>query len=168
MVPIQARACPFQFTWVRPIGIALLLAGLGHAATTTVPCSGSGGAASGLIAAINTANSTSGTNTINLPPGCVYILTTTSASQSQNGLPPITGTITINGYGATVARSQAAGIPEFRIFAVVGGNLTLNTITIKGGAVNSVEAPSAACEDDPEGFPDEGFGGGVCNGALSP
>ncbi|MGI9074704.1 MAG: hypothetical protein ACR2JB_26085, partial [Bryobacteraceae bacterium] len=45
-----------------------------------------------------------------------------------------TGIITVNGYGATIARSQVSGTPPFRIFAVTsGGNLTLNVVTVKGG-----------------------------------
>ena len=100
------------------IGLALLMAGLAHAATITVPCSGSGRGASGLIAAIETANGTTGANTINLTPGCVYVLSALYPGESVNGLPPITGTITINGYGATIERSQAVGTPNLRIFAV--------------------------------------------------
>src|SRR5438270_289212 len=137
MSHVPARVCEIQFKPLRPIGLALLAAGLAHAATLTVPCSGSGGGASGLVAAIDVANSTPGPNTINLTPGCVYTLTSPHQVGSPNGLPPITGIVTVNGYGATVARSQAVGTPGFRIFSVLaGGNLTLNTVTVKGGSAD--------------------------------
>lgn len=175
METIQARACPFlfksfQFKPLRPIGIALLVAGMAHAVTITVSCSGSSGGSAGLIAAINTANSTSGANTINLTPGCIYTLIAQYPGQSLNGLPPITGTLTVNGYGATIERSHAEGTPSFRIFAVdafppVSGNLTLNFVKVEGGRVlnNDIGFP---CEDgtDANGNPffDAGFGGGIC------
>jgi hypothetical protein len=138
MSHVCGRVCPFNLKSLEPVGLALLVAGLAHAATQTVPCSGSGGGASGLVAAINTANSTPGPNTINLTPGCIYTLTSPYQADSPNGLPPITGIITVNAYGATIARSQAVGTPAFRIVAVLtGGNLTLNTVTVRGGSVNN-------------------------------
>jgi hypothetical protein len=132
------------------------------ATTITVACSGSGGGSNGLIAAIENANSAPGANTINLTPGCVYLLTTSYPLAGDNGLPPITGVITINGYGATIARSQPAGSFGFRILAVAsGGNLTLNTVTIKGGRA-FFNSGGDACEATPDGNLDRGFGGGLC------
>jgi hypothetical protein len=135
MSHVQGRVCPiFHFNWLRSIGLTIVMAGMAHAVTITVPCSGSGGGPSGLAAAINTANNTLGPNTINLTPGCAYTLTRTYRAGSPNGMPPITGIITINGYGATIGRSQVSGTPPFRLFDVAsGGNLTLNVITVKGG-----------------------------------
>jgi hypothetical protein len=168
MSHLQGRVCPnSHFNWLARFGLALLMAGVAHAVTITVPCSGSDGGASGLIAAINTANSTPGPNTINLAPGCLYALTTLYPGAGENGLPPITGAVTINGYGATIERSQAAGTPAFRILAVAatslnppaGGNLTLNTVTIRGGQVFRND-PGALCED--VGGSEEGSGGGIC------
>jgi hypothetical protein len=165
MSHLQGRVCPiFHFNWLRSIGVALVVAGLAHAVTITVPCSGSGGGASGLVAAIDTANSTAGPNTINLTPGCVYTLTTTHEGNgiSQNGLAPITGTLTINGYGATVARS-AVGTPFFRIFSVLaGGNLTLNIVTLKGGLVGFIGTEQTPCQDVVSGIDLGADGGGVC------
>jgi hypothetical protein len=166
MSHLLGRVGPFLHSnWPRPIGVALMIAGLAHAATQTVPCSGSGGGPSGLIAAVDTANSTPGPNTINLTPGCVYTLTTThegSGGISQNGLAPITGTLTINGYGATVARSPV-GTPFFRIFSVLaGGNLTLNTVTVKGGFADFIGDAQSPCQDLNNQFSVVGFGGGVC------
>jgi hypothetical protein len=160
MSHVLGRVCPFvRFGWLRPIGVALIVASMAHAVTINVPCSGSGGGASGLVATINTANSTPGPNTINLTPGCVYTLTSPYQADSPNGLPPITTTLTINGYGATIARSQAVGTPGFRIVAVLtGGNLALNTVTVRGG-----ESYFDNCEV--WDFYAVGHGGGLCVGS---
>lgn len=175
MLHLNRRACVARLTLLRLTMIALFVTGAANAVTVTVPCSGSGGGASGLITAIETANSTPGASTINLTPGCVYRLTTQYAGQSQNGLPPVTGTLTINGYGATIERRQISGTPGFRIFAVasytgfpnVFGDLTLNTVTLKGGQVTYDTAQyGSLCEDGVDAmgqaFFDIGFGGGVC------
>jgi hypothetical protein len=99
----------------------------------------SSGDITGLIAAINTANVNGEENTINLAPG-TYILTSVDNSPitiGGNGLPVITGTMTINGESAEttiIERNPAA--PQFRIFRVEsGGNLTLERLTIRGGDV---------------------------------
>jgi hypothetical protein len=87
----------------------------------------------GLVAAINAANAGGG-GTINLAGGCTYTLTTPNIF--SDGLPIVTSTITINGLGSTIARSQAPGTASFRIFEVDDfGNLTLNTLTVTGGSV---------------------------------
>lgn len=163
------RVCPmFHFNWLQSIGVALMVAGMAHAVTITVPCSGSGGGASGLIAAIETANSTPGANTINLTPGCVYVLSALYPGESANGLPPISGTLIINGYGATIERSQAAGTPNLRILAV-GGNVTLNTVTVKGGKIFHNDLGLSCESGDSAPSNDEGFGGGICvGGGFSP
>src|SRR5437763_2891715 len=75
------------------------------------------GDVAGLIAAINAANSSPAPNTINLANGGTYILT--AINNRVNGLPVITNSMTINGNGATIQRSGAAGTPEFRFFFVV-------------------------------------------------
>ncbi len=95
------------------------------------------GDVAGLIAAINTANATSGADTINLAPGGTYTLTAVdNTSAGANGLPIITSQITINGNGATIQRSSAAGTPSFRIFSIAGpnaGDVRLDRVTIRGG-----------------------------------
>jgi hypothetical protein len=157
MSHVQGRVCPsFRFNWLRPIGLALVAAGMAHAVTIAVPCSGSGGA-SGLIAAINKSNNRLGANTINLTPGCVYTLSRTYQTYSgNNGLPLITGIIIMNGYGATIARSQAAETPTFRIFFVAsGGTLILNTLTVKGGYAYAPRSTLDPPEDS------QAFGGGL-------
>lgn len=107
------------------------------------------GDVAGLIVAINTANANGVPDTINLAPGGIYTLTAvdnTSAGYdggSGTGLPIITSQITINGNGATIQRSSAAGTSAFRIFFIEGpfrggsGNLTLDGVTIRGGGLFS-------------------------------
>ncbi len=83
----------------------------------------------GLVAAINAANANGG-GTISLAGGCTYTLTT--RDNSDNGLPVVTSALTVNGNGATIARSQAPGTPSFRIFDNQG-SLTLTVLTLTGG-----------------------------------
>jgi hypothetical protein len=98
----------------------------------SVPCSGKGGGSAGLVAAINSANSSGGA-TINLAAGCTYTLTTANNSDPMlgaNGLPVITSRITLNGFRTTIAGNDS----NFRILFVAGsGNLTLQGLTITGG-----------------------------------
>src|SRR6516162_8779553 len=115
-----------------------LVAGPAAAVVVNVPCSGLGGGAPGLIAAINTANGGGG-GIINLAPGCTYVLTQVDNSvpggqggSTPNGLPVITSPITLNGSFATIERSSEAD--AFRILFVTNtGRLTLNNLTITGG-----------------------------------
>ena len=66
-----------------------------------------------LVDAINAANSAGG-GTLNLAHGCDYQLTS-SPDDSENGLPAITSSITINGNSATID-----GTNSFRVFEVDG------------------------------------------------
>lgn len=96
----------------------------------------------GLIAAINTANATPGADTIELAAGGTYTLTAVdNTAYGPSGLPLISSPITINGNGATIERTAAAGTPEFRVLFVgrppyVGstGDLTINQLSIKRGS----------------------------------
>lgn len=92
-----------------------------------------------LVDAINAANSAGG-GTLNLAHRCDYQLTS-SPDDSENGLPPISTPITINGNQATID-----GTNSFRDFEVdgPGGSLSARDLTITGGSV-----------------PD--FGGGIAN-----
>ena len=103
-----------------------------------------------LADAINSANAnadmggcthtgTYGTDTIVLSIG-IYNLTLadhTTGSPSSSGLPAITGDLTINGHGSTIARSVGAAPPFFRVLEVTAGSLTLNDLTISGGRLVS-------------------------------
>src|SRR5438552_2369718 len=116
------------------LALAVLPAGMAAAGTgVSVPCSGPGGGAAGLIAAINAANAAGG-GTVNLAAGCTYQLTAadnTSAMLGGNGLPVITSPVTLNGSGTTIAGNDTT----FRILQVSGtGNLTVQGLTITGGS----------------------------------
>jgi hypothetical protein len=89
---------------------------------------------------------------ISLASACTYSLTSTNNTVpgvGANGLPVITSPITINGGGgATIAGNNS----NFRIIAIsgdAGGSLSLNGITITGGAASG-QGPA-------------GFGGGIFN-----
>ncbi|WP_025620084.1 right-handed parallel beta-helix repeat-containing protein [Salinispora cortesiana] len=91
---------------------------------TPVPCD-----ADALIAAITLANARGGA-TLDLAKDCTYLLT---ADIDGAGLPAITTPITLNG-GKHTTIERAAAADEFRILTVnVGGDLTLNKLTITGG-----------------------------------
>jgi len=125
--------------------MAAATAGTAHAATMSVPCSRPGGGTAGLIAAIAASNGSDGADVIDLAAGCTYVL---AAEQSPgNGLPVVTGPLTIQGHGATIQRSSAT---PFRILEVApGGDLTIDNATIAGGSV-ALSGPTA-------------FGGGILN-----
>src|SRR2546430_7346925 len=110
-----------------PAGTALAQTGI------NVPCSGPGGGAAGLAAAITAANAAGG-GTIALAPGCTYTLTAAGSSGplGPNGLPIVTKRITIAGAHATITRSSSQ---QFRILEVdgPGGNLSASGLTITGG-----------------------------------
>ena len=91
-----------------------------------------------LISAITLANATNGT--VTLTSGCTYTLTAINNTTDNGGvgLPVITRNVTIQGAGATIARSTASGTPVFRIFDVSSaGSLTLNSVTISNGLANN-------------------------------
>jgi hypothetical protein len=104
-----------------------------------VPCR-----SSALVTAINQANR-AGTATLQLARGCDYVLTRTVAE--DDGLPPVTGKITIiGGPGTQISRARSAGL--FRILEVSsGGALTLVNLTVANGHLAGVD-----------GFDDEGAG----------
>jgi hypothetical protein len=124
---------------LRYIVAALLAAGSGivivpqMADAAAISCS-----TSSLIAAINTANGTSGGGTITLPSGCTFTLSAAdNATDGGTGLPVITGTVTITGNGATIARSAVSGTPAFRILDVAASAvLTLDSVVLSNGLAN--------------------------------
>lgn len=91
-----------------------------------------------LRAAVDTANSTSGTDTIDLVAGTTYTLTGGGASEDANGTGDldVTGPLVVNGNGATIS---AAGLDD-RIFDVLaGGSLVLNDVVLVGGSAPDTE-----------------------------
>jgi gliding motility-associated-like protein len=148
------------------------------------------GDVTGLITAINTANTNGEADIINLAMNGTYTLTAinftstnpnTSGNASQRGLPRIlddaTGLdLTINGNGSTILRDAAA--PNFGIFAVQGQTM-INDLTIRNGNVNAQGAgifvefkgnlSLANCKfyDNISTFNGEGGGGAIYTKSLS-
>ncbi|MGG8408190.1 hypothetical protein ACM614_17085 [Streptomyces sp. 12297] len=122
-----------------------------HAAPVEVRCS-----VADLVAAINTANSSPGPDTLRLARRCTYELTAPDPVNPGNGLPVITSEITVDGRGATIRRDgRGHKVPNFRILLVgPQGNLTLTHTTISGGYATDCPA-----------FPD--FPGAACGGGVS-
>lgn len=99
------------------------------AATVLVGCSDT----AGLIAAINAAN-TAGSGTILL---CPSAFTVSAPYRGADGLPEITGAITVLGSNgtATITRSTAAPTEGFRLFDVAAGaSLSLTHVAISDGS----------------------------------
>ena len=71
--------------------------------------------------------------TIRLASGCDYVLTA--------ALPPVNASLTIDGHGASLERSTAAGTPDFSLLNVSTGDadLSIRGLTFRngyGGAIN--------------------------------
>ncbi len=127
----------------------VVMGGGAGADVLAVGCEGPGGGGAGLVAAMTQANASAGADTINLIPGCAYVLT--APVSPDTGLPVVTGQLAIQGHGATIRRSASA--PRFRIFEVAAsGELSLDEVTVADGVV-SLSGPSA-------------FGGGILNSGL--
>ena len=93
--------------------------------TINVPCT-----TDSLIAAINSANANADGGTLTLAAHCTYTLTTPVAG--ADGLPVITGKVTIKGQAATITRATNAD--KFRIFDVSpDGALNIDWLTITNG-----------------------------------
>jgi hypothetical protein len=98
------------------------------------PRRGRVGCASGdvacLIDAIHQANGNGEANTLTLEAG-TYTLTTAGA----NGLPSVTGTITMTGADAetTILERAVTALPFRLVHVAVTGNLTLEGLTLRGG-----------------------------------
>jgi chitodextrinase len=120
-------------------GAVVLIGGMTGAVAAAPPAfAGTPCTAAALISAITAANTTNGT--VTLTSGCTYTLTAINNTTDNGGvgLPDITGKVTIQGSGATIARSTASGTPVFRIFDVsAAGSLTLNSVTISNGLASN-------------------------------
>jgi hypothetical protein len=107
-------------------GVIALMPAASQAAVVSVPCD-----ENALVGAINTANATPGTDTLNLAADCTYGLTRAHGG-GDTGLPVITSTIELVGTPNTITRASLA--PLFRIAEVSNtGDLTLTRITLNGG-----------------------------------
>jgi hypothetical protein len=151
------RTCVLSFV----LAAGLLLPAAAHAATFTAACSGTTGDPSSVVTAITDANSDPGSDTVQLGAGCTYTFTAADSNWfGPDALPPITSTITIEGNGATIARSSVSGTPDFRLFFVAadpanpntvnyvvpagtdtgGGELALRDLTLSGGLAKGGDA----------------------------
>lgn len=125
------------------------------AVTITVPCTGTASVDSAALAAAVLSADSGGGGTITLTKGCTYSFATPYANTGSQdladwygpaALPAIAASITIQGNGATIARSS--GSPAFRLFFVGAspsaaatsgwttpgaGSLTLENLTLSGG-----------------------------------
>ena len=160
---------PWRGAAVTVLGLALALPHLAQA--KTLYCDA--GDVKCLIDAIHEANANGETNTIRLQAG-TYTLTAVNnrGFSDAAGLPVITSTLTITGYGAeTTIIERDTNAPFFRILHVAEtGNLTLKRLTLRNG-----DAGGSACG----GITNLGalalihsimadhfsvhFGGGLCN-----
>jgi hypothetical protein len=88
-----------------------------------------------LITAINTANANGKANTITLEAGTYTLTAVDNNTNGPNGLPSVTGIVTIKGAGAdTTSLERDASAPAFRLGHVAAtGNLTLDGLTLRGG-----------------------------------
>ncbi|HXD01474.1 MAG TPA: hypothetical protein VN048_19215 [Verrucomicrobiae bacterium] len=101
-----------------------------------------------LVNAIKSANACGSPSTINLFSNGIYMLTKPDNWEyGPNGLPQISGSLTINGQGATIQRGSNS--PDFRFFYISGGlsynakagaglpagALALVNLTLSGGAI---------------------------------
>lgn len=112
------------------LSLAVLPAGPAAAGGTHVRCND----ITGLKNAINRANISDGR--IILASHCTYTLTT--PDNADDGLPEITGNVSVYGRDTTIRRDPDA-TQNFRIFHVVsGGTLTLNSLKVSGGNLTGV------------------------------
>ena len=138
------------------------------AAIAADPISIAPGDVAGLIAAINTLNS-SGGGTIELAPNGLYQVSAPSDWwYGPNAFPAISSAIVIEGNAATIQR--VSGSPKFRFFYVSGGfstlpagNLTLHNLTLTGGLAQGGKGGTGG----PGGGGGAGMGGAMYNQGVA-
>ncbi len=124
---------------------AALAAAPGQAATITV---GGGCSIVDAVRAANTNTARGGCpagdpnfnvrDTVVLEPGATYTFTAPYAPEvgpapEATALPHLASVITIEGNGAVLQRSDAAGTPRFRLLRALNGNVIVNDVTLRGG-----------------------------------
>jgi predicted outer membrane repeat protein len=118
-----------------------------YAGATPVSCD-----VSSLVNAINQANLASSPATLSLSTKCVYALTSPDNTlDGGNGLPLITGHVTIVGNHATIKRysTSSAPAPPFRIFDVAqGASLTLHSLILSGGLLSKTDTNGGGAIDN--------------------
>jgi len=90
-----------------------------------------------LIDAINQANANGEASTITLEAGTYTLTAGDNDTEGLNGLPSITGILTLRGAGPdTTILERAASAPEFRLLHIAAnGALTLEGLTAQGGVI---------------------------------
>lgn len=89
-----------------------------------------------LIDAINAANTSGSPQTLNLVSGCLYSLTevNNTGDRGNNGLPQISGNLTIVGNNSTIERNTQRDTPMFRMLQVnKDASLVLDGLTLSNG-----------------------------------
>jgi hypothetical protein len=114
----------------------MFLGAFGYASTSSAAnfaCAS--GDVSCLVSAIHTANGNGQANTITLAAGNYILTGVDNITDGANGLPSITGVLTIVGAGsdATFIQQDSGANPQFRLMHVgATGNLTLQRLTLRG------------------------------------
>ena len=128
-----------------------------------------------LAAALHCANSAPSDDLIHLS-NSTYTLSAVdnTAGQDINGLPVVAfattaGALTLDGHGATIARSSAGGTPDFRLL-MSRGTLTLTEMTLRGGFLPTAPGGALANVNGSLTLSDSvvvsntsGYGGGLFN-----
>jgi hypothetical protein len=113
-----------------------LLPGTASALNLPAACSGTTGNPASLVNAITFANASPGPDTVELGQNCTYTLTNPPNNHwyGPNGLPEIASDVTIEGNGATIARSSSAsGLRFFFVGADPASASTPNYVTPGAG-----------------------------------
>jgi hypothetical protein len=89
-----------------------------------------------LIDAINQANANGEANTITVEAGTYTLTAVDNTTDGPNGLPSVTGIVTIKGAGADATiLERDASAPAFRLGHVAAtGNLTFDSLALRGGS----------------------------------
>jgi hypothetical protein len=107
------------------------------------------GDVAGLVNAINQANSNGQRNTIKLAAGSYTLTAVDNTTDGANGLPSITGNITITGAKTNITVIERdVNAPSFRIFHVSAtGTLNLIGLTVKGGFIECCDVGGGIFND---------------------
>ncbi|HEX6607275.1 MAG TPA: choice-of-anchor Q domain-containing protein, partial [Chloroflexia bacterium] len=140
---------PRQYPRVaRNILLVVALLGLVLLATTPPPARATvyniaDGDVAALLTAIQNVHGNSEI-TVNLAPNGSYTFDQQVGATTLSTI--INASLTINGNGATIARSSASGTPEFNFFSIGEGTLTLKDLTLRNGSgTNGGAIESGAC-----------------------
>src|SRR5467141_880978 len=173
----QTRTVERRLRWWRGIACGAVLLGLvslahsGQAADFAC----AGGDVACLIDAINMANANGEENTITLEAGTYTLTAVDNTTTGPNGLPSVTGIVTIQGAGADATiLERDASAPQFRLGHVAAtGSLTFDGLTLRGGRAdpgpggggifNLGTLTIAHTTLDGNGVPGAGPGGGIVN-----